>query len=387
MPLMPTPVTAPPSPEELRHRLSRVRTLMEKEDLDVYVSFDPVNVYYLTNFMNYVHERPFLLIIRKEGNPTLLAPLLELSHVKARARLGLDFDTYYEFPAPDGENWFDVYAALIDGDAKVGIESTMPVGIAYETPGECAVYDLIDDVRLTKSAYEIGRHVHACGVLDMGHQKLLEVCKPGVPEISIYTEVTKVMMGKIFQDIPEANTMVTKFIAGVWPPSISHDPHQVPKPLTLMEEGGPHVSIIAGQVDGYGVELERTFFLGSVPENTKKPFHIMMDARATAFEMSKPGAVLSDIDAKVRKVISDAGYADNILHRTGHGFGITGHEAPFVALGDDRELEPGMLISIEPGIYIPGVGGFRHSDTVLITEEGPACLTEAPEDLEELTFS
>ncbi len=228
--------------------------------------------------------------------------------------------------------------------------------------------------------------MHACGVLNMGHQKLLEVCKPGVPEISIYTEVTKVMMGKIFQDIPEANTMVTKFIAGVWPPSISHDPHQVPKPLTLMEEGGPHVSIIAGQVDGYGVELERTFFLGNVPEHTKKPFVVMMEARATAYEMSKPGAVLSDIDAKVRKVISDAGYADNILHRTGHGFGITGHEAPFVALGDDRELAPGMLISIEPGIYIPGVGGFRHSDTVLITEEGPVCLTEAPENLEELTF-
>ena len=386
MPLMPTPITAPPSPEELRHRLSRVRTLMEEEDLDIYVSFDPVNVYYLTNFMNYIHERPFLLIIRKEGNPTMLAPLLELSHLKARARLSLDYETYYEFPAPEGENWFDVYASLMDDDAKVGIESTMPVGIASETPGECIIADLVDDVRLIKSEYEIGRNVHACGILNMGHQKLLDICRPGVPEIAIYSEVTKVMMGKIFQDIPEANTMVTKFITGVWPPSISHDPHQIPRPLTPMEMGGPHVSIIAGQVDGYGVELERTFYLGNVPENTKKPFAVMMDARSTAYEMSQPGNVLSDIDAKVRKVITDAGYADHILHRTGHGFGITGHEAPFVALGDDRELAPGMLISIEPGIYIPGVGGFRHSDTVLITEDGPLRLTEAPESLEELTF-
>jgi Xaa-Pro dipeptidase len=384
---MPPPVATPPSAEELNRRLSKVRELMKEEELDVYVSFDPVNIYYLTNFMNYVQERPFLLIIGREGNPTMLAPLLELSHVKARARLELDCETYTEFPAPEGENWYDVYASLIDNDAKVGIESTMPVGIAYETPGECTVHDIVDEARLIKSEYEIGRNVHACSILNMGHQKLLDICRPGVPEVSIYSEVTKAMMGKTFQDIPEANMIVTKFIAGVWPPSISHDPHRVPKPLTPMEEGGPHVSIITGQVDGYGVEIERTFFLGNVPENTKKPFQIMMDARATAYEMATPGTVLSDIDVRVRNVFSYAGYAGNILHRTGHGFGITGHEGPFVAIGDDRELAPGMLISIEPGIYIPGVGGFRHSDTVLITEEGPLSLTKAPETLEELTFS
>ena len=88
----------------------------------------------------------------------------------------------------------------------------------------------------------------------------------------------------------------------------------------------------------------------------------------------------------MRDVITDAGYGDNIIHRTGHGMGITGHEAPYVALGDDRQLVPGMIISIEPGIYIEGVGGFRHSDTVLITDTGNVKLTEAPETLDELTI-
>ena len=95
---------------------------------------------------------------------------------------------------------------------------------------------------------------------------------------------------------------------------------------------------------------------------------------------------MSEIDEKVRAVITDAGYGDNILHRTGHGLGITGHEAPYVALGDDRELVPGMIISIEPGIYIEGLGGFRHSDTVLITETGNLNLTDAPEKLEDLVI-
>jgi len=123
-----------------------------------------------------------------------------------------------------------------------------------------------------------------------------------------------------------------------------------------------------------------------VPDGAKEPFEASMESRAVAFDMAKPGAVLSEIDGAVRKVIQDAGYGDNILHRTGHGLGITGHEAPYVALGDDRELEPGMLISIEPGIYIKGVGGFRHSDTVLITETGNVKLTEAPELLEDLVI-
>jgi len=93
---------------------------------------------------------------------------------------------------------------------------------------------------------------------------------------------------------------------------------------------------------------------------------------------------MSEIDKKVRKYISENGYGDCIIHRTGHGLGITGHEAPYIAEGYDRVLEPGMVISIEPGIYIPGVGGFRHSDTVLITDEGYIKLTKAPEELDEV---
>ncbi len=180
--------------------------------------------------------------------------------------------------------------------------------------------------------------------------------------------------------------MITRVSAAVWPPSISHDPHRVPTPFMAMEDGGPHVSGVGGQVDGYGVEVERTFFLGKMPDDAKKPFDVSMEARALAFELAQPGAVLSEIDEKVRNVIIDAGYADNILHRTGHGFGITGHEAPYVALGDDRKLVPGMLISIEPGVYIPGKGGFRHSDTILITETGNVSLTDAPDKLEDLVI-
>lgn len=383
---IPKPIASPPSEEELTGRLEKVRALMRERNLDYYVSFDPVNIYYLTNFANYVHERPFLLVISKDGTPRMVCPLLEATHVKTRARIGLEYVTYYEFPAPKGENWFEAYQPLIENDARVGVEGAMPLHISKETPGEQIVDDIIDEIRLVKTEYEIGRNVHACQIISDGHKILLEVARPGALELIIFTEVQKFLMEKILEDIPDFNYHVTKAGAMVLPPSKSHDPHFVPTPFLPMEEGGPHVSGVGGQIDGYGVEIERTFFLGHVPEGAKEPFEVSMEARAVAYDMAKPGAMLSKIDEAVRKVIIDAGYGDNIIHRTGHGMGITGHEAPYVALGDDRELVPGMLISIEPGIYIEGVGGFRHSDTVLITDTGNVKLTEAPETLDELTI-
>jgi Xaa-Pro dipeptidase len=178
--------------------------------------------------------------------------------------------------------------------------------------------------------------------------------------------------------------MVCKTTAAVWPPSFSHDPHIIPKIFAEMENGGPHVSIVSAQVDGYGVEIERTFFLGEVPQEAKKPFEIMYQARDLAYSLLKPGENMGEIDKKVRKFITDNGYGKFIIHRTGHGLGITGHEAPFLAEGYDHPLEKNMLISVEPGIYIPGLGGFRHSDTVLITEDGYVKLSKAPEKLDDL---
>ena len=383
---LPAPITEAPSKEELASRLAKIQGLMQEQELDTYVSFDPVNIYYLTHFANNVHERPFLLVIPKQGTPTMVAPLLETSHVKTRALCDLDYATYYEFPAPEGENWYDVYRDLIDSGARVGVEPAMPAGILERTPGKTAVTDIIDEVRIVKSEYEIGRNVHACQVVELGHEKLLETCRPGVIEGVIYAAASQAMMARILSDIPHANIIVTRAMGAVWPPSLSHDPHLVPTFLTAMEEGGPHVTIAFAQVDGYGVELERSFFLGAVPEQAKAPFESMLQARARAYQLARPGAVLSEIDTAVRQVIVDRGYGDRILHRTGHGFGITGHEAPYVAEGYDRELEAGMLISIEPGIYIPGQGGFRHSDTVLVTDDGCVSLTRAPETLEELTI-
>ena len=376
-------IKSPPSQEELSNRLEKVRDLMKNQNLDYYISFDPVNIYYLTNFANYVHERPFILVIPKKGSLKFLVPLLEVSHIEARAICELEIVHYFEFPAPKGENWFDRYQELVEKDARVGVESAMTLRIYDKTPGKKIKTDIIDEVRLIKTDYEIGRNVHACKIINSGHEKLLEICRPGVSLFKLYSEVSGYMTGKALSSMPNLNPLVSKAEAYVMPPSMSHDPHNFTNIFFTMEEGGPHVSGVGGQINGYGVEIERSFFLGTVPEKAKDPFEIMMEGRILTYELAKPGANLSDIDAAVRKLYNKRGYGDKILHRTGHGLGITGHEAPYVAVGYDRKLEPGMIISIEPGIYIPGTGGFRHSDTVLITDDGNISLTKPPVTLED----
>jgi Xaa-Pro dipeptidase len=381
------PLTTAPDEDEMSGRLAKVREMMAAQQLDYYISYDPVNVYYLTNFYNYVHERPFILIIGKTGTPKFLVPKLEIPHVQSRAKCDLELVQYFEYPAPEGDNWYDYYQPLIDEKARVGVESAMTLEIYDQTPGNKIKTDIIDEVRFIKTEFEIGRYVHACGVLKAGFSKLLEICRPGAMMIELYSALTQEMMGKSIMEIPELNPLITTVKGVAQPPSISHDPHNFTNLFLPMENGGPHVTLLAGQVDGCGVELERTFFLGTVPEAAKKPFNDMLEARAMVYEQLKPGANMGVIDKKVNEFFKKAGYEENLLHRTGHGMGITGHEGPFIAEGYDRELEAGMMVSVEPGIYFPGLGGFRHSDTVLITEDGYAKLTNAPDAIEDLTIS
>ncbi|MFW9852985.1 MAG: M24 family metallopeptidase, partial [Candidatus Thorarchaeota archaeon] len=119
----------------------------------------------------------------------------------------------------------------------------------------------------------------------------------------------------------------------------------------------------------------------------KKIYNDMLNARAIGFEKAKPGVKCSELDIEIKKYLKDLGYEDYLLHRTGHGLGLGAHEGPWIAEGSEDVLQENMVISIEPGIYIPEIGGFRQSDTVLITKEGNKSLTKYPDDLQSLTIT
>jgi Xaa-Pro dipeptidase len=373
----------------MTRRVQRVQARMQAEELDFYVASCPDNVYYLTHFAYVVQERPFVLVIPAEGVPSFVVPKLELPHSQARIVGQIDRAPYYEFPAPPGQGYENSIKALIPSSARVGFESVGQLQIWQATPGDKQVIDIVEEVRFVKSDYEIGRLTWAGALISQGHQMILEMAAVGVTVLDVHKEVSGWLGQQIFAAMPQANPVDCTPAAIFQGPDICHNPHNFTDLSSMvMQPGGPHVSLITGQYNGCGVEVERTFFLGSVPEYARKPFAVQLEARARAFELCRPGNSMHDVDAAVRKVIFDAGYSeDNILHRTGHSFGMTGHEAPFLAEGYDRIIEPGMLFSIEPGIYLePGRGGYRFSDTVLVTESGNVSLTNAPETLDELTL-
>jgi Xaa-Pro dipeptidase len=386
MTALPEPIVEPPDAAEMARRLARVRERMAAESLDAYVAHCPDNVFYLTNFHNYVHERPFVLVVPREGALRFVVPRLEEEHVRVRAVGDLELVRYFEFPAPAGEAWSDRLREALGGAARVGVESACPLQVADEIPSARVRSDVVDEARMVKTDYEIGRLAHAARIVSEGHEELLAGCRPGEPIIGLFAVVTRSMTGRMLRDMPHANMLASSFAALVQPPSLSHDPHNFTDVFARLEQGGPHVSVINCRVNGYGAEIERSFFLNAVPEAARRPFEAMTEARRVAFERTRPGELMSEVDRAVRDRLAKHGYEGALLHRTGHSFGVTGHEAPFLAISYERTIEPGMLFSIEPGIYLPGLGGFRHSDTVLVSDDGNVSLTTAPDALEDLVF-
>lgn len=378
---------AAPTEEELTSRVQKVQARMAKEGLTHFVFVDPDNILWLTNFANFIHERPFVLVLNDKGQLQFVVPELEIPHIQVRCVGAVEPVPYFEFPAPEGQRWSDKFAALFTGTEKVGIEPNCPRFVQDALPAQATPTELVEEARHIKSEYEIARIRYACNIATDRMRDLLKSAKPNKSMLAVHSKVGKLSSLKLLLDTPEANLLATKMSGVVQPASISHDPHNFTNVLDLgMAKGGPNVSIVAGVLNGYGCEVERTFFLGDVPEAARKPYAVMMQARELAFELCKPGTSMHDLDAAVNDLMRGAGYGDNLLHRTGHGIGVTGHEGPFLAEGYHHEIQPGMVFTIEPGIYIEGIGGFRHSDTVLVTETGNESLTPLPDSLDDMTL-
>ena len=154
----------------------------------------------------------------------------------------------------------------------------------------------------------------------------------------------------------------------------------------IIREGDIIIGGTGPAIGGYHSELERTMVVGKPTKEQEKYFNFMCRLQETAFSVIKPGAKCSDVDKAVTKFYEDNNLMKYWRHHTGHALGMGMHEAPFFDTGDHTVMQPGMVFSVEPGIFIPGFAGFRHSDTVLVTETGMERLTYYPRDLESLTI-
>ena len=363
------------------NRLKKLQAIMKSEGLDAFVVSTQDGIYYLSGASYKPEERPFFILVRQEGKYDLVVPYLEYEHMKKAS--GYNTIVYYfEYPASEGQNWYDLLQSVLGTDVRVGVEPELAVAKSKQLQvREVVVSDAIARLRMVKEPEEIDAIRTAAKWTDKGMKLLHGSIYPGCSVIETVTHAKKLQTGVI--STGEYDYLNCSFLTAGWAAPASAQPHSVPD-FHLRMGRGPIVLMSYNRVNGYAAECERTVFLGEPSVEELNLYHTMVQARELAFSLIRPGVPCGEIDAATWDFFTDKGYGDRILHRVGHGIGMGNHEQPWLSRGSADVLEENMVISVEPGLYFDEIGGFRHSDTVLVTKTGYELLTHYPRDLENL---
>lgn len=372
------------SNRELVARIERMKDELRRRGLDAYIVSTEENIWYLTGLVYKPEERPFFIVIPAEGRPTLVVPTLEARHLGAPP-IDADVLSYWEFPSPRGSGWMDVLHRVVKKAESVGVEGKMKASILQELSDLSPTpTDVLEDLRLVKSPFELDCIRKSAAVASTSMATLLKTVCRGASVVESFMVSKSVQTDLIRSGV--FNPLSTYLLTAAWPAPLSAMPHSVPGLGERFGNPGPNVAMCYFRINGYAAECERTFFLDPPGAEDRERFTAVMEARRRAFGVLRAGVRCSDLDAAANGFLREEGYADRLLHRTGHGIGLGNHEEPWLAEGDDRELQENMVVSVEPGLYFDERGGYRHSDTVLITKEGYEILTSHPVSLEELTL-
>jgi Xaa-Pro aminopeptidase len=251
--------------------------------------------------------------------------------------------------------------------------------------------DIVESMRIIKSSEEITLIRESARWGNLAHTLLQEFTGPGLWDYDIAMRasreaslIMKKTLGLEYQTWRNSGSPASAGFRGQIG-SMSAIPHAM-STKKRVKNGDVIISGAGADVGGYNSELERTMIVGEPTAKQKRFFEVMLKAQDAALAAFKPGAKCSDVDRKASEVIQKADWALLMRHHTGHGIGLEGHEPPWLDIGDNTVMKPGMVFSCEPGIYKTGFAGFRHSDTVVITEDGSERITYYPRDLESLTI-
>ena len=368
---------------EYLERMSKLQGSIQLKGLDAFLVTSKESIYYLTGVTYEPLERPFFILVSKEGKSELLTPALEQEHLRIAPNVGA-IRTYWDYPSVVGEGWPERLHELANGVSHLGIEPSLPQEIAARlSQHNPLVFPLIEELRLVKSQNEIAMLRQAARFVKKGMHAIIAAAYYGVSEIEIFS-LGRSIQREIIKttDFDPLNTSVT---TAAWPARLALQPHGIPL-LDDRLETGPHIALSFMRVNGYAAECERTFFVETPTNEMTEMFMLVEESRRRAIAAAKPGAPCAEIDRVANGFLRDEGVGKYLMHRTGHGFGFENHERPWVAEGSEDVLQENMLISIEPGVYVPGLGAFRHSDTFLITNNGIENLTPYPVDRESLTI-
>ncbi|MCG7345157.1 Xaa-Pro peptidase family protein [Sporosarcina sp. ACRSL] len=234
------------------------------------------------------------------------------------------------------------------------------------------VSGIVEKLRLVKSDDEIEILKQAAKIADDAFAHICTFIKPGVTELEVSNEL-EMYMRKLGATSSSFDTIVASGERGALPHGVASD---------KVIQSGELVTLDFGALyNGYISDITRTVAVGEPSEQMKEIYEVTLKAQISALEKIKPGMTGIEADAIARDYIKSMGYGDAFGHSTGHGIGLEVHEGPALSFRSETVLEPNMTVTVEPGIYLPGIGGVRIEDDIIITEDGNVRLTHSPKEL------
>jgi Xaa-Pro dipeptidase len=385
--------------EEFAARRESLAATLEQRGLSGCVLFDPHYVAYYTGFVFIPTERPIAFVVGSDGRGGMLVPRLEVEHAQANAAVS-EVAHYDEYP---GER--HPTEALIELLGVLGVRDPLgadhdgyPWVFGYRGPSltelglpPAMVADAVEDQMAVKSDAELALLRESCRWGNLAHTLLQRYTRVGVSETEVEArashEATSAMLDAIGPIYRAQSPWFNGAVAG-YRGQIGRNaalPHALPGNI-VFEAGDVLVTGATAPVWGYHSELERTMVIGPPSDEQKRMFDHMLALQDLAIQSIEPGIPCAEVDRRVRTYYDEHDLWESWRHHVGHTIGLRYHEGPFLDRGDETEILPGMVFTVEPGLYLSGLGGFRHSDTVAVTDDGVEWLTYYPRDLESLTL-
>ena len=371
-----TPVPSPLSPITVTGRLDRLRDAFEAHEIDALVVTTLANVRYLTGFSGSAGvltvTRDGALLTTDGRYRTQSAEQIE----KAGAAAQVDITI-----GPVTEQRKAAQSVLAAGTiTRVGLEADTVSWSAQRTWAGLLNADrlvptsnAVEALRERKDAAEIARMERAAAIADAALFEVLPLMSQGVTEEHFALELDTAMR----RGGAESTAFETIVAAG----ENSAKPHHHPGGRRI-NAGDPVVVDFGATFEGYRSDMTRTFCVGSDPEGElARVFAVVGESQAAGAAAVRPGISAKEVDDVCRRIIAEAGWAERFEHGTGHGVGLDIHEAPTVSQLGTAILAPGFVVTVEPGVYLPGHGGVRVEDTLVVTEDGARPLTRFTKDI------
>jgi Xaa-Pro dipeptidase len=388
------------SRDELAARRGQLLDHARAGGLSGVVLFDQSYIQYFTGFNFLSTERPVVVALGGDGERLAFVPEFEVERTNAEG----DFERVESYPEyPGTEHPMRILAPLLrdlgvreaigaDSDGYPGILGYQGPPLSEVTGATVSpVAPYIESMMVRKSPAEIELIRQSARWCEHAHRLLQQYSIPGATEAEASLragyEATIAMLAALgpeyagqlgSQDGATAGYRGQIGPRSAWAHAVAHN--------IVFQEGDMLVSETAAPIWGYNAELERGMVVGAPTDEQRRLFEHTVAAQQAAFEAFRPGVTCADVDQAVLDYFAKHDILPLWKQHTGHAIGLRNHEAPFLDIGDHTPVEPGMVFTIEPGVYQEGVGGFRHSDTVVITDDGIEILTDYPRDLESLTI-